>query len=320
MNSNQHMHKSSPVLAVLSAMALLLFTLSSQAAEQGVDYQAELPVAPTVGEQGYFQPPGFDSLKDNEFGAAVKRGRNYFVHTQKYAREYVGNGMNCSNCHLNDGRRANSAPMWAAWTVYPKYRKKNDKVNTMEERIQGCFTYSMNAQGSEKGHPPESGSALLSDMQAYMFWMATGVPTGKRLAGAGYPKLDKPAQGYDPARGKLVYDNQCAICHGANGGGTKQDGQYVFPPLWGADSYNWGAGMHRVNTAAGFIKANMPLGKAYSLSDQEAWDVAAYINSHERPADPRDQGDIKATAERFHKHAGYYGKEVDGKKLGEGTK
>ncbi len=66
----------------------------------------------------------------------------------------------------------------------------------------------------------------------------------------------------------------------------------VFPPLWGSNSFNWGAGMHRVNTAAGFIKANMPLGKPNSLSDQEAWDVAAYINSFPRPADPRqlDEG------------------------------
>ena len=40
--------------------------------------------------------------------------------------------------------------------------------------------------------------------------------------------------------------------------------------------------MHRVLTAARFIKARMPLGSA-DLTDQEAFDVAAFINSKPRP-------------------------------------
>ena len=48
--------------------------------------------------------------------------------------------------------------------------------------------------------------------------------------------------------------------------------------------------MHRGQTAAAFIKANMPLGQANTLTDQEAWDVAAYINSKPRPPDPRARG------------------------------
>ncbi len=88
------------------------------------------------------------------------------------------------------------------------------------------------------------------------------------------------------------------MCRGANGEGRKVGNSYNFPPLWGADSYNWGAGMHHINTAAGFIKANMPLGKGNSLSDQEAWDVALYINSHERPADPRAKGKSVAQTDK----------------------
>lgn len=99
------------------------------------------------------------------------------------------------------------------------------------------------------------------------------------------------------------------------------NGRYVFPPLWGAGSYNWGAGMHRVNTAAGFIYANMPLGLPYSLTPQEAWDAAAYINSHERPADPRQPGEMSVAeaAEQFHDHKGYYGREVNGEIIGKGV-
>ena len=67
--------------------------------------------------------------------------------------------------------------------------------------------------------------------------------------------------------------------------------------------------MHKIDTAAAFIKHNMPLGLADSLSEQEAWDVAAYMNSHERPQDPRHEGDLKATTERFHGGKfDYYGK------------
>jgi len=44
--------------------------------------------------------------------------------------------------------------------------------------------------------------------------------------------------------------------------------------------------MHRVLTAAQFIKGNMPLGTTADeplLSDEEAYDVAGYINSFTRP-------------------------------------
>lgn len=91
----------------------------------------------------------------------------------------------------------------------------------------------------------------------------------------------------------------------------------VIPPVWGAQSYNWGAGMHRVNTAAAFIYENMPLGKGIQLSEQQAWDVAAYINSHERPQDPRFTGDVLETAQKYHaSDDGYYGKVLDGQLIG----
>jgi len=300
------------------ALCVLSVNAAWAAGSTRIDYQAELIAAPSVTEQGYFQPPGWDAMPSGEFGAAVKRGYNIFRNTQDNAADYVGNGLSCANCHLNSGRRANSAPLWGAWGIYPKYRKKNDKVNTMEDRIQGCFTYSLNGNQSKAGHAPGYGSDVLRDLQAYMFWLATGAPTGKNLPGRGYMKLAKPELAYDPARGKNVFAKNCAICHGVNGQGTKANGKYAFPPLWGPDAYNWGAGMHRVNTAAGFIKANMPLGKPNSLTDQEAWDVAAYINSEERPQDPRHEGDIDATAKRFHNHQGYYGKKVDGVLKGQG--
>jgi thiosulfate dehydrogenase len=138
--------------------------------------------------------------------------------------------------------------------------------------------------------------------------------------GAAIPKLDKPADGFDPERGAVVYAEHCAICHGENGEGGYAGTEMVFPPLWGEQSYNWGAGMHRIDTAAAYIKANMPLGNYMALTDQQAWDVAAFMNSHERPQDPRFTGDLAETTEQFHgSEFDYYGKREgpDGKLLGE---
>ena len=82
-----------------------------------------------------------------------------------------------------------------------------------------------------------------------------------------------------------------------------------------------GAGMHRINTAADFIKANMPLGKGETILDQDAWDVAAFMNSHERPQDPRlVNGSVEETRVKYHADDGVnlYGVEVNGKILGQG--
>ncbi len=248
-----------------------------------------------------YLPPTEDTIPDNEFGAMVRFGRDIFIDTQAHAGKYVGNGLNCVNCHLDAGRLANSAPLWAAWVKYPAYRGKNKMVNIMQERFQGCFKYSMN------GKAPATDSKELKALTSYAFWLAQGAPTGVDLPGRGYPGLAKPEKKPDFKRGKQVFAENCVLCHGDKGEGTRQNAGYVFPPLWGKDSFNWGAGMHRINTAAAFIRANMPLGKGGSLSNQQAWDVAYYVNSHERPQDPRFKGDVAATKAAYHQHQCRYG-------------
>jgi len=257
-----------------------------------------------------YQPPARDTIPDNDFGDMVRFGEKVFTETGKNAGEYVGNGLKCVNCHLDSGRLANSAPLWAAWVKYPAYRSKNRMVNTMEERIQGCFTYSMN------GKAPPADSKVLKGLMSYSYWLAGGAPTGIDLPGRGYPNLTEPGRQPDYEQGKQVFEANCALCHGEDGQGTQRNGEYVFPPLWGKDSFNWGAGMHRINTAAAFIRANMPLGKGGSLSNQHAWDVAYYINSHERPQDPRFEDSVKATKAAWHQHKCRYGDRVNGHILG----
>jgi len=326
--TNQHNPRRHTALALALAATLLVPTAALAQQDETLTEQVELEEAPEAGEEGYFDYPGMDELPDGEFGEAVRSGMEAFVNTRQHpeARRHVGNGQNCANCHLGGGMAANSAPVWGAWGIYPKYRGKNDHVNTMDERIRGCFTYSMNAKGSEAGAPPEPDSQLLKDMQSFMFWAAQGAPIGENLPGRGYRSVPEPEDGFSISRGESIYEAQCAICHAEDGSGKfTADGEQIFPPLWGEKAYNWGAGMHRINTAAGFIKYNMPLGKANpvekhaALSDQEAWDVSAYINSHERPQDPRWEGDKATTAEKWHTHKCLYNHEAHGHTLGEGT-
>lgn len=258
----------------------------------------------------YFQPPSEKDIPDNDFGKMVIHGRNIFIDTQTYAKPYVGNSLNCVNCHLDAGRLANSAPLWAAYGVYPAYRVKTKNVDSIENRMQGCFMYSMN------GKAPAAESDEMKSLVVYMYWMSQGAPIGKTLPGRVYLDLKKPKREVSWDAGEKVYKNNCLICHGEDGNGQYVNGKTVFPALWGKNSFNWGAGMHRINTAAGFIKANMPLGQGGKLTDQEAWDVAYYVNSHDRPKDPRQTGSVEEAKKNLHEENCSYGKEIHGKKLG----
>jgi thiosulfate dehydrogenase len=274
------------------------------------------PVSSNVGENSgpAFNPPGDDEIPKGDFGDMVRLGENIFRDTQGNAKQFVGNSLQCSNCHMDAGRLANAAPLWAAYVEFPAYRAKNGHVNTFQERLQDCFLYSMN------GEAPAFDAKVLVALESYAYFLARGVPTGTELPGRGYPKLAKPAK-LDYGRGQQVYEEKCAVCHSADGQGQRAaDGSVVFPPLWGARSYNWGAGMSSITNAAGFAKANMPLSQGNTLTDEEAWDVAAYIDSQERPQDPRFDGSVAETRKLHHDSPmDMYGQTVNGIVLGQNS-
>ena len=281
------------------------------AAPSGGAGPAGSPSAVGAGMPAVFTPPGHDEIPDGPYGDIVRKGRDIFTNTGEHAAQYVGNSLSCGNCHIDAGRQADSAPLWGAYVRYPAYRSKTGQVNNFTERLQGCFEYSMD------GTAPPAGSDVLVALETYSYWMAQGAPVGAQLPGAGYPKEFKPPLPPDYARGAAVFVESCALCHGEAGQGQSVAGRQVFPPLWGAQSYNWGAGMHQLDNAAGFIKANMPLGRGGSLSDQQAWDVAMFMNAQERPQDPRYTGDLAETRLKFHDDPNsLYGLEVDGRLLG----
>jgi len=221
------------------------------------------------------RPPPLAAAPQDKYGDLVRLGHAIVTDTPNRAARYSGNRLSCSNCHLDAGRKANAAPLWAAFVAFPAWRTKTDRVDTFDERVQQCFRYSLD------GIPPAYGSIELTAIAAYAHFLARGLSVGPESRGRGFPLLGKTGLDPNRDRGRVVYRQHCQSCHGEDGGGLPGT-----PPLWGFGSYNKGAGMANVTTAAAFIKANMPLGSPL-LTDQQALDVAAYMNAQLRPPDPR---------------------------------
>lgn len=230
----------------------------------------------------YHQPPDLSTLASDKYADDVRLGYKIFTETRQYARRYTGNDLACRHCHLDAGRAANAAPMWAAFGMYPSYKRRNDRNNSLEDRIQQCFRFSLN------GFAPTLDSPEVRALVAYFHFLSHGVPIGVEMPGRGFPQVVETGKDPSPSRGDQTFKRKCVACHGVDGAGVRNDtGGYLYPPLWGRGAYNKGSGFYDNQTLAGFIKANMPPTQHWSLSDQEALDLAAYINLQFRPWDPR---------------------------------
>lgn len=300
------------ILAAALIIGVALIASAQDGAQQEAPATPSFP-PPTEGQYRH-TPPTLDELPEGPLADSILRGWEIFNETQKFKGVYTYSDMTCASCHMGEGAVEFAAPVWPAATTLPAYRGKNWRVNSLEDRISDCFAYSMN------GVAPAMGSDDMTALVAYHTWMAQGAPMGEgNIYGRGYGTLPEAELEPDYARGQTVFENNCAVCHGADGQGQRVGEEVVFPPLWGDGSYNWGAGMTRIPTAAAFIYNNMPLGQPHFLSQQEAWDVALFMNSHERPQDPRYTGDVAETRE---KHSNFhsltmYGQEVNGVVLGD---
>jgi thiosulfate dehydrogenase len=211
-------------------------------------------------------------------GDAILYGQRIVNDTQGTVRNNVRSGLDCSSCHLGGGQVAFAAPFAGLPGLFPEFRSRAGRVESLEERINDCFRRSMNGRALAPASPEMIG------LLAYMSWLSQGVPAGAEVVGRGFRDLKAPGPP-DPVRGMALYGARCAGCHGTQGQGTpKPTGGFVFPPLWGAQSFNDGAGMARVSIAAAFVQAKMPLGAGGTLSDQDAFDIAAFFTSQPRPA------------------------------------
>jgi len=218
-----------------------------------------------------FAPPSPDAIPGDQRGEQIRLGYKIVVATQEYGRPYVGNRLNCNNCHLDAGMNPNTTSFVGISRLYPEYRARADRQMTLADRINECFERSLNG----KALSPDS--SKLQAVVAYIEWLSQNVPVGSAVPWRGIPRINA-SRTPDPINGKKLFATRCVRCHGADGQGTM-----AAPPVWGPQSYNIAAGMARVSVAASFIKSNMPRGWGWTLSDDEAFDVAAYVNSQPRP-------------------------------------
>ena len=276
---------------MLIAVVMLTVAQGAMAQTTGSKPSQGAQASPAAGEA--WVVPNVDDLGDDVYGKTVRYGKQLTTNTSaiigpsvKDAKmRFSGNNLSCQSCHLNGAATPYAMPWVGVSAVYPQYRSRGNKVSTIEERINGCMERSMNG----KSLPLDSDEMVA--FVTYMHFLSKGVPIGTRVQGAGTIKFSPPDRQADTKAGEAVYKQMCASCHQVNGAGmpnpNSKDGKsYIFPPLWGDDSFNTGAGMHRLLTAAAFIKGNMPLGATAEkpmLTDDQAYDVAAYINSQPRP-------------------------------------
>lgn len=208
----------------------------------------------------------------------------------------AGNNLACTSCHQQGATKPFAMPWVGVTASFPQYRAREDDISTVEDRVNGCMQRSMN------GRPLALDSREMRAFVAYIAFLSAGVPVGAEIEGAATLQSKVPNRRADPLAGQAVYAAKCAACHGANGEGQrvgrKGDAQgYNFPPLWGPDSFNTGAGMNRLLMATRYIRHNMPLGASHTaalLSDEEAYDAAAFVLSQPRPVKANLEADFPA--------------------------
>ena len=240
-----------------------------------------------VPKEGIWQAPDWTTVDQEPNAEDITYGKELIANTAAYLGpngkvKKISNGMNCQNCHLNAGTAPLGNNYGAVAATYPKVRARSGKSEDIPKRINDCFERSLNGKGLENN------SKEMVAMVAYMQWMGKDVPKGESPNGSGIyevPFMDRAA---DPIKGKVVYAQQCQSCHMEDGQGLPKPDKsgHTYPPLWGETSYNEGAGLYRMSRFAGYVKTNMPLGATFErpiLTDEQSWDVAAYVNSLPRP-------------------------------------
>ncbi|MBN2816558.1 MAG: c-type cytochrome [Campylobacterales bacterium] len=214
---------------------------------------------------------------------------------------YSANSLNCTSCHLNGesnlpGTKKFAAPFTNVMNDYPKFEARSMKVESIAERVNGCMTRS---QGNGKPLPLESKE--MKSLIAYFKFLAKGTQPHSAMKGTGLQKVAFPDRKASVKEGKDLYSIYCMECHQKDAVGLRsatytKDASYNFTPLAGNDSFNNGAGMSHLKTATRFIYTNMPLGASESdkpmLSVEQAYDVAAYVLSLERPNKPGREYDF----------------------------
>ncbi len=204
--------------------------------------------------------------------ATAEYGKRLVADTPEYLGHFIPNRLACGSCHIDAGAEPGELSLVNAVRDVPR----------MENRINRCIVQNMN------GHALPAGG---DEMRAMVGWLRFLADEYAAMGASQQKSHDatafrKPARAADPKSGESLFEKRCADCHGKDGAGllASRDPKhgYLFPPLWGAESWGEASEMADAPIAARFIKAKMPLGRP-DLTDDEAWDVAAFVEMKPRP-------------------------------------
>jgi thiosulfate dehydrogenase len=258
------------LLLVIGAVMAPLLLVACERPDAG---EAGVPASHTV-----VAAPDPSTIPEGPVGDSIRRGLEIATRTHEVLPDKVGNGLHCTSCHLEAGTKADAGPWIGLLSVFPEYRARSGKVDPIEQRVNDCFERSMNGTALDP-----TGDDMVAIL-AYIGFISRGVPAGV-TPGRGFKRTENPPA---PNRdeGARLYAEKCAACHGESGEGRKNGEAYLFPALGGPESFNIGAGMARLDTAAAFIRWNMPVGLGGTLTDREAYSIADYFIHFERPDFP----------------------------------
>ncbi len=270
------------VFGIVIAVGILIISVN------GCTDQQDEPGPIAVRDPDSWTAPDIDSLKTGPDADLIRYGKDLIARTSYYLGPKgkvaaITNGMNCQNCHLDAGTREWGNNYSGVYSTYPKFRARSGSIESIYKRVNDCIERSLNGK-----QILDTNSREMQAFYAYIKWLGENVPRETRPRGSGIRDLEFPAEAADPENGNFVYTQNCLRCHGQYGQGvadTLTNG-YTYPPLWGEHSFTTAAGLFRLSRFAGFVKYNMPYDAPYKapmLTDQEAWDVAAFINSQPRP-------------------------------------
>jgi thiosulfate dehydrogenase len=246
----------------------------------------------------YWTAPDINNITDSKLKASVSYGKELIAHTSKYLGPNgsvlkMSNGMNCQNCHLEAGTKVWGNNYGSVASLYPKFRARSGALENIYKRVNDCFQRSLN------GIALDTNGKEMQAIKAYITFIGSNVEKGKKAEGSGFKDLAFLDRAANPENGKTVYIAKCQSCHQDNGQGVlnSDKSEYTYPALWGEHSFNDGAGLYRISNFAKYVKYNMPQGANYQnpmLSDEEAWDVAAFVVTRNRPHInvPKDWPDI----------------------------
>ena len=291
---------------MIPALALALLLGAGATAADGGVAQRLVPASASLVEMALrVKDPTRDPLPgDPVLAEQIRRGYALFQNTPREAPGSVASALSCGSCHLHAGQKEGALPLVGIAAVFPEYNRRSGRVFTLEDRVVGCFLRSLNSaalrkdpRGEHENATPHPGpdSPEVQAIAAYLRWLSEGV-TAEETRAWRDPQRTRlkriPVSRLDPARGARLYREKCDQCHGANGQGVAI-GDVHPAPLWGPRSWNDGAGAARVRTLASFLREAMPYSDPGSLTDEEAQQIAAYIDSKPRPVFPEKGRDYQ---------------------------